>query len=314
MPQQINKFGLVKKIVGSKQPTEQEKIAYEKYAQEFNRKKKETSPVFNAGENLINSLANFGKGLIGFDDAPSGESISGSNALGQVLTAGLPFHAITKGKPVFHGTGKVFQRFDPRRYDKADTLGSFTHFAENPEYAAKYATSDMKIERGNNPNIIPAYIDSKNTLDLTEPNSITGEDVSAILAALEDSYTKSIIKRTYQAKLRNPEDVNINPNKTIEHFLSAEPKVLEKTPFDAIRYRDSDNDKSIAWAVPDRTTITTPWGTDISPIRNNELSGIVKHLMKEFGLFEKDAIEVSKKVKSSGMSINDILKNMGYFR
>jgi hypothetical protein len=54
---------LIKKILGPKSngPTEEQKKAYEMYARNENKKRRTNSPLFNAGENLMEGLESFGK-------------------------------------------------------------------------------------------------------------------------------------------------------------------------------------------------------------------------------------------------------------
>lgn len=222
----------------------------------------------------VDALANIPKGLLGIDPAQD-ESSGGylANVMSQLggaaeplVKAGLPFLAMTGGQPVFHGTGEAFEKFNPKLYDKSDTLGYMTHFAEEPGYAAQYADSSVKSHRGNRPQIIPAHIDAKNVLDLHNPNP---DDLSQAIASLPSNERSQLVDY-YRSMSRDPniffEDVTQPENKLknlgrrLTETLNY-PGSLEKTPFDAVRYNDAGNP---SYAVPSSTPIKTPWGTSLN--------------------------------------------------
>jgi hypothetical protein len=243
----------------------------------------------------IGALGGVAKGLVGTD--PSEElrnriingvatpdekaewySAGAGQIAGQVSDAGLPFAAINKG-PVFHGAPRVFEKFDPTRYDKNDVLGWMTHFAENPEYAESYAMGNMKHSgKAEAPNMIAAHPQAQNTLDLVNPNM---DDLSQAIASFpkDDYRRKQMIKefkdaRRYPGTTRNDLSQTHYPNKDeipdneIPMFHLAEnlrfrEGDLEKTPFDAIRYNDMDKK---SWAIPAQTPITTPWGARLNDV------------------------------------------------
>lgn len=62
--------------------------------------------------------------------------------------AGVPFSALTRGKPVYHGTPFRFNKFDFTRNDPKDSIGWMTHFSETPEYANDWASGAMKNRPG----------------------------------------------------------------------------------------------------------------------------------------------------------------------
>ena len=178
-----------------------------------------------------------------------------------LLLAGLPFSSIIKSGKVFHGTQKVFDKFDPELNNKGDVLGWLTHFAENPKYAEKFSEGLIKGKRSNRENIIPANIQAKNVLDLVNPNS---DDISQILAAFDPSERKNLIQNFKLARADRP--FNKAPLSSIAEKITTrmKPELFERSPFDAIRYTDM-NEKS--WAVPtNKTLVTTSYGTPLTDI------------------------------------------------
>lgn len=227
------------------------------------------------------------------------------NALGQLAQAGLPFAAygskLLKGK-VFHGTQRIFDKFNPDVNDASDVLGWMTHFAEDPKYASEqYAGGGSKglkhislgPEYGEvlpnelktygathdkpsniHPRVIPAQINAKNVLDLVNPNMT---DLSAALAPMDYYKRKSFIN-TFKEARRNPIEARGRLNQN--HFgdiakipLNEIPAKrladrLQLTPeeFDKTQFdaiRYND-DKHKSWAVPSHTEINTPWGTPLN--------------------------------------------------
>lgn len=156
------------------------------------------------------------------DESPLLASIKGffegaTEGLGDLLTddidiipvAGLPFDKYPI-KRIYHGTQRLFDKFDPSKYDKNDVLGWMTHGAEDPEYAGiHYAMGRSKGLKTFNinddypdvetegkfwdnlsqdfkstkviPHMLPLKPEAKNVLDLVDPNS---DDISQALAAL----------------------------------------------------------------------------------------------------------------------------------
>lgn len=267
----------------------------------------------------------FMQGLLGintptFEELSKGQRTSdrdNANLVGNLLAAGLPFASIMKEAPVFHGTQKVFKYFEPDRGDVNDLLGWMTHFAEDPEYASNFASGSAKgnivvdldpnlgpvtkseldpylkygmgskINRPSplNPNVIPAKIENKNTLDLLNPNF---DDLSQALASLPEKERINVI-RNYKTERRNISEPDENlqgyDTKTaqaiqrgkerlaknsaadyllarIKHLYGRKPEVFQNSPFDAIRYKDFINP---AWAVdPSKVKISTPMGVPLT--------------------------------------------------
>lgn len=209
------------------QPVSPEKQAlWDKYVEEQQANDPTWKKVLRAGSEGISGAVSslFGKDFETGDKSP----FATGNALGQLAQAGLPFLAYKpklKGEQVYHGTQKVFEKFDPRKYDTSDVLGWMTHFAEEPKYAQTYASGaskgvkqvdfnpsfgpvdegELQYEKGWNvgdkpytptmgtvhPRTIPAEIKAKNVLDLVDPNP---DDLSQALAALNLEDRKHLIK------------------------------------------------------------------------------------------------------------------------
>lgn len=215
------------------------------------------------GRESIDGLVNLVKGTLGIDPDPN-ESSTGyaANAASQLTQAGLPFLAISKGNPVFHGTKKVFEKFNPEVYDTGDTLGALTHFASQPEYADMYATGNAKSGPGIKPNIIKAVPDAKNVLDLT-PDDLNWDDISQMVGSLPDKSKEDIIK-TYKIMRAGSSGSKKLAQELLVSGLYRElndRKVLSNSPFDAIHYRDQGHN---SWAVPETTPINTPWGAPLN--------------------------------------------------
>jgi len=253
-------------------PTPEQIAEYERYVAE----QQANDPLWKKlGRGALGATAGAFKGLFGLEP-PEGllqnnPEVAG-NVFSQVLQAGLPFWAITKGRPVFHGTTKVFDRFDPSKNDVEDVLGWMTHFAERPSYANDYSTGVIKGSTGK-ANMIAAKPQAQNTLDLVDPNP---DDIAAALAAVPEWHRKELLSafKDTRRQVREggdkyrylgerhyrdegyPEDAQL-PIQTVAEKLRMGPEDFDKTLFDAIRYRDMGN---ISWAVPEKTPIQTAWG------------------------------------------------------
>lgn len=281
---------------------------------------------------IFEYVPGFAEGLLGvntptFKDLSEGKGKSDkdtANLVGNLLAAGLPFASIMKEAPVFHGTQKSFQYFEPNRGDANDLLGWMTHFAEDPVYASNFASGhakgnlqvDMDPDLGPvtnselnpylkygmgvksktpnvSPNVIPAKIENKNTLDLLNPNF---DDLSQALASLPEKERANVI-RNYKVERRNrPTDYSelikiynemgdeerLNQIQAsirgqervakdsaanylkdrVRHVYGRKPEVFQNSPFDAIRYKDFMNN---AWAVdPSKVKISTPGGVPLT--------------------------------------------------
>lgn len=174
------------------------------------------------------------------------------NATGQLLQAGLPFlgyagkladtlkggTALTEGigeaPQVYHGTQRLFEKFNPTKNDTSDVLGWMTHFAEDPNYAGTYAGGQSKglkkisfnpsygaVEPGElihesypfrpsrseitkvSPQVIAARPKAQNVLDLADPNP---DDLSAALASLAPDKRKGMLNEFKAAKANVRED------------------------------------------------------------------------------------------------------------
>lgn len=220
------------------------------------------------GREGIDGLVNLVKGTLGIDPDPN-ESSTGyaANAASQIAQAGLPFLAISKGNPVYHGTKRVFEKFNPEVYDTSDTLGALTHFASQPEYADSYTrlppdwTGVNPSGKSNmlKPNMIQAVPEAKNVLDLT-PNDLNWDDISQVVASLPETSRERILKyyrgmRQHGTKAAQ-EDLVSNLYRELN-----DRKSLSNSPFDAIHYRDQGN---MSWAVPETTPIKTPTGVELN--------------------------------------------------
>lgn len=202
-----------------------------------------------------------------------------SPGIGDVLMAGLPFASIVgKAGKVFHGSPKVFDRFNPRIGTPNQVLYGMTHFAENSDYADLYAKglfSEKYIPKKEmRSNIIPAQIHAKNTLDLTK--ELSPDDLQAVMANIPWQDRRRVIDemRQYQREGRMSEFPHEVLLKEVDY-----PDTLDTIPFDAIRYRAHNTEP--AWAVPPETKITTPGGLDLSPIRTGEKIKNPKYMLPE---------------------------------
>ena len=188
----------------------------------------------------------FAMGLLGLGvPRQEGEPVNWGNAAGAlgeiagiapegIAKAGLPFAAyIPKlmGGKLFHGTPRlkevVEQGFDPSLYNKHDVLGSYTHLAEEPSYAERYANKGSGA-RG----ILPAKVEANNVLDLM---NLPKEDRRKIADALPGWEGGSFLETT-------------EPNTLASLMGAIGPEKLKGLGFDAVRYLDEGR---ISWAVPD---------------------------------------------------------------
>lgn len=201
----------------------------------------------------------------------TGDWIAGGTEL---LTAGLPFLAYAKKMSlpqIYHGTQRVFNKFDPSRYDEADVLGWMTHFAEDPAYAESYATGAAKHGASNRQVIIPAQPQAQNVLDLVDPNP---DDIATVIASLPKYEREEMIRIWKGAHARLPGTgvghyiksshvpsggipVGELPARAVAEKLRLTPEQFRQLPFDAIRYRDVGKK---SWAIPAETPILSAYG------------------------------------------------------
>jgi hypothetical protein len=235
------------------------------------------------------------KGLLGMNVDPN-ESNAGytANALTQLgsagegmLKAGLPLMSLTKGKPIFHGTKHVFEKFNPELNDIEDTLGWMIHGTSDPEYASSYAMGTAKHGSSGNPNIFAMKPEAKNTLDLVDPNL---DDLSQALASMSFENKKNTIMqfkrarkdpwgeaRIFLNKKHYPEGIHNIPEKEIPLRILAERLKLNqeefnKSPFDAIRYHDMSHE---SYAIKPGTPIQSAYGAPLTE-NPNQLK-VIRH-------------------------------------
>lgn len=257
---------------------------------------------------FVNMPAGAAEGLIGIDPEPGRvDARNTTNFFTQLLSsipseglglAGMPFAWYkAKGIKPIHGTPKVFDYFDPKQYDRSDLLGWMTHAAEDPNYAAKYASGQIKHSPGRQ-NVIPIEPEAKNVLDLVDPNA---DDISQALASMDPTTRKWLIRefrrnrKEIRTELENPgyfgidkdnplalneRHININevplrehPLRRLAEDIRLTPQDTARMPFDAIRYNDMDYK---SWAIPETTPIRTPWGTELTePVKESPIRGII---------------------------------------
>ena len=161
-----------------------------------------------------------------------------------------------------------------------------------------------------NPRVIPLVPDAKNVLDLVDPNP---DDLSHALASLGPSVREDLIKKFKDtrrfARLR-PEAVehllpskhyagseSVNPKEVpirrIAEELRLSPEEFQKTLFDAIRYRDT-NQKS--WAIPEGTPIRSLFG---APLTKESISPITMRRMEVGEKGNLPVLSKSKKIKEA---------------
>lgn len=198
-------------------PTPEQQSAWD----EFVRREQERtlSPTKKRINSWIDDFWNFSTGfLVGPEDMSKPPS-SQARGIGELMSAGIPFAAYPLRR-VFHGTQRLFDKFDPSRYDTSDVLGWLTHFAEDPTYAGRYAMGQTKgikhiPEEGPldlsttfygpkgyetvkvAPHTIPAQIEAKNVLDLVDPHP---DDISQALAALNSHDRQALIGQFKRAR------------------------------------------------------------------------------------------------------------------
>lgn len=237
--------------------------------------------------------------LAGFSD-PSGIK-SGVMPDGPANLAGIPFAAykalgkLPYGK-VFHGTGRVFDKFEDVKNESGNILGGMRHFAEDPvvsnQYANQFARPFPDNPKTVRPNNIPVELEAKNTLDLVEPNI---DDLSTLLGNF-DSYEKAKFIREFKLNKKHDIPNSGDATKHLAYAMSDPPlEVFNKTPFDAIRYSidfpPARGGKQNAWATPDNTPVK-------SAISGMSLSGVPKK------------IQVIKSDKSSEGSLLNSKRNV----
>lgn len=260
--------------------------------------------------------------------------IPGKAALTGVAKAGLPFLAYAPR--VFHGTQRDFLKFDPKVYDKSDVLGWMTHAAADPEYAGiGYALGQSKhgstSKKG--AQIFPIEPKAENVLDLVEPNM---DDLAQTIAAMNPEKRRRVIdnyKRFMRDKERATEIVKADqygvtsleeqlqdyfnhhidlsqldesdyPAQYLADNLRLSESEFERTPFDAIRYRDMANE---SWAIPKTTPIKSSIsehyfidpspespikGLKVSPEETLGESGAITKVNKKLGkMFTKNQLD-----------------------
>lgn len=301
-------FDILRETYSGTQPTEEQIQANEILA----RQKQSEDPLWKKlGRAGVDVITGGLEGLLGVEpkrNISNAGPAEYANIAGQLLQSGLPFGAyksiLPKGN-IFHGTQKMFDKFDPSVYDKSDTLGWMTHFAEDPAYASKYAMGAVK---GGSPiDVKPSYMlqepikphalnwmgekiaprllvaepEAKNVLDLVDPNI---DDLSQVLASFSPERRARYIRDFKQSRQiaelskrkpklmgplgqsrHYPEGISPEeyPVRSLAEILRLEPGQLERTPFDAIRYRDI-GERS--WAIPESTPIRSAYGAELSDV------------------------------------------------
>jgi len=197
----------------------------------------------------------------------------GTSGVG-LLKAGLPFAAIMKGKPIYHGSPiSNIERFNPSIYNKGDVLGWMTHGAEDFDRARTFSKKyDNMAVRGT---IYPIAPEAKNTLDLVDPDI---EDIRTALELLPDDTRRALLSKAEEFSIKGPGYGEIDPNHYpilpgdkeslfkiyLADKLRLTPNMTEDMPFDAIRYRDQGHK---SWAIPERTPIVNIMtGKEMTPI------------------------------------------------
>lgn len=219
---------------------------------------------------LIDAPANVVKGLLGLDPQKD-ESKPGywANFVGQelgsgaldLLKAGLPLAAITKGKPVVHGTSALFDTFDPEKFDTRDLLGHYIHTTgpDAYDYASNYAEGFKRTV--GSPKMIGISPDAKNVLDLYDnPNAA---DLAQAVASLPDSFQRNMLKDTWSKELKegaNPAARGSQFISSLQYYLN-NPEAMKNLPFDAIAYQDAGRR---AIALNPNTQLKTPWGLPLT--------------------------------------------------
>lgn len=211
---------LLAKLFGIKPPdipmTPEQRAMYDKIVREQQSK---DSPYKQTARKGFENILDFTGGLFGGEGEELGPTPRNTGAL---LSAGLPFASYAAAKlpygKVFHGTQKLFDKFDPSKYDTSDVLGWASHFAERPEYSSSYAMGRHKGVKSINeelrgpitakeltgprgeklsPHVIPAKIEAQNVLDLIHPNA---DDISQILASVPEYDRQYLISQFKRAR------------------------------------------------------------------------------------------------------------------
>lgn len=187
-----------------------------------------------------------------------------ANLAGQLLSAGLPFTSIMRGKNVYHGTSGLWDIFDANKSKPSKQfLGNVAHhFTEEPYEAGLYAGRYS----GGHERIIPAKIEANNVLDLVNPNM---DDLSQALSSMDDPQGRAWIIKKYKES-GNKKEVLV---KHLEDYMNNVPDYINKElPYDAIRYKYHENN----WAVPEGTPIRSAYGNQLltKPEEISKIKGI----------------------------------------
>jgi len=249
MPGQRFTPGIISKPPDPAPVRPDDEARYRQQAQEAYDRETGLKRTINRG---IEGLLGIPLGLTGLRQQSGQGAFETGTGIGELMQAGLPFAAIMKGKPVYHGTAEAIKRFSNRKPSWSQWYNSMTHFAEEPWYSELYAARD-RINKKNlglptHESIIPADLQSKNTLDLVK-------------------YDEADLRKVREAFYRRkggtiPEnDPNDSLNR-IGELIHNDPELLHDAGFDALRYETSGGN---AWAVPNRALkrVQTPWGTPL---------------------------------------------------
>lgn len=203
-------------------------------------------PLTDAPTRLLTWLGEKLYGRNDLEDKPLEASIKGFNrgaleAIGNLLSESTtPAEAVIPfppGKRVFHGSGKIFDKFDLRKVDKKDLLSdpSAMHFAENPEYARGYARERFHDTGVIEPNIRSSSLDVDRALDLY---NLDEEDIEILSKVFSEGDLQALLdinpssRATYLSELLRRKGLNFP----------------EKTGYQAIRYTDY---QQPTWALYD---------------------------------------------------------------
>jgi hypothetical protein len=202
-------------------------------------------------------------GLTGLgDQGPAGHTIT--NGMG-LLAAGIPFAGNTPLGKVFHGTGHNFTHFDVGEGGYG-YLPQGIHFAERPIVANRFSRMKGDYER-----IIPAQLDIKNALDITQP--LSPEDIEGLKRAiattppniqpygrgLKDSHAEEL------EKFLNNQHLSMDPSERtgqLSRVTLKDPDFLKRGGFDGVKYDYALNPGDIGW-VADPHQAKTPWGVPL---------------------------------------------------
>jgi len=167
----------------------------------------------------------------------------------EVLAAGIPFSA-PLGK-VFHGTPANIKNLETS-YSQG-FLPQFSHFAEQPNVAETFANarSFRGGSSGGGQNLIPAKLDVKNALDLTQ--SLPYGDYEALRRSAQKPWMRD--------ELNNFDQLDQSEKMLrIENILNRDPDFLKRAGFDqAIKYSNALSEGDIGWAAHP-SLARTPWG------------------------------------------------------